>query len=163
MTRRIVLFMAILIATFSGPAPVVAKEVDFAPQVWVTPGFVSHHFDRDKGYRDGNPGLGAEVMLQRDHTVLAGTFINSDSERSHYAVYQWRPLHWTVFGLDLGAGIAGGVFDGYPHYRNGGWFPAALPMGSLEGKGFGVNFTVLPNIPNRMHGAFVIQFKLRAW
>ena len=61
------------------------------------------------------------------------------------------------------AGIAIGGFDGYPRYRNGGWFPAALPMLAVEGERAGVNLYFVPTIANRLNGALAIQFKLRVW
>ena len=63
-----------------------AKEAEAEPQVWLNPGFMSRHFNRDKGYREDNPGLGAEVVINPDHTLLAGSFINSDRARSRYGV-----------------------------------------------------------------------------
>lgn len=132
-------------------------------QVWINPGIYSIHFDRDKNLRDNNIGLGAEVLLAKNHGVMAGTFINSNRERSRYAAYQWRPLHWEVAGLNVSAGITAGVFDGYPNYRNGGWFAAAMPLLSIEGTRFGVNLGIVPTIANRLDGALAVQFKIRAW
>ena len=40
---------------------------------------------------------------------------------------------------------------------------AALPLLALEGERFGMNLTVMPNIPNRISGAVVVQFKFRLW
>lgn len=134
-----------------------------APQVWLNAGTYSYHFNRDKNFRENNTGLGAEVWLGDDHGLMAGTFMNSDDERSHYAAYQWRPLHWQPAGVHIGAGITLGAFDGYPRYRNGGWFPAALPVVSVEYKRVGVNFFFVPTIPDRLDGAISIQLKLRVW
>jgi len=136
---------------------------EFSRQVWLSPGIYSRHFDRDKNLRDGNPGLGIEVALARDHAVMAGTFINSNDARTRYGAYEWRPLHWQWAGLNVGAGIIVSAFDGYPNYHNGGWFVAPLPVVSIEGKRFGVNLSVLPTIENRLDGAIAIQFKLRVW
>lgn len=140
-----------------------ATAEDFSPQVWLNPGLYSMHFNRNKDFRENNIGFGAEVMLTDDHVLMAGSFINSDRQRSHYGLYQWRPLHWQVYGVKVGAGIAAGAFDGYPKYKDGGWFPAALPLLSVEGERFGANFALIPNIPNRMSGAVAIQVKLRVW
>lgn len=140
-----------------------AMSAEFSPQVWVTPGIYAWHFNRSKNLRDDNVGLGAEVALAEDHSVMAGSYINSNRERSHYAAYAWRPLHWQPADLQVSAGILVSAFNGYSHYRNGGWFIAPLPMLSVEGRYIGVNFTVIPTISNRLDGAFAIQVKLRVW
>ena len=86
-----------------------------------------------------------------------------DLWRTRYGAYQWRPLHWRVAGLDVGAGVALGAFDGYPNYRHGGWFVAPLPVLAIEGTRFGVNLSVIPTIRNRLDGALAVQVKLRVW
>ncbi|MGA8005826.1 MAG: hypothetical protein WCA17_06980, partial [Burkholderiales bacterium] len=118
-------------------------------------------FDRSKHLRDDNVGLGIEVALAPDHSVMAGSFINSNRARSRYAAYAWRPLHVRYAGLDFDAGVVVGAFDGYPNYKGGGWFVAPLPLVSVEGKRFGVNLSVIPTLKNRVDGALSIQFKLR--
>jgi hypothetical protein len=133
------------------------------PQVWLNPGIYSQHFDTSKHLRNNNIGFGAEVALARDHLLMAGSFINSNRARTHFAAYQWRPLHWKLAGLDVGAGIAVGAFDGYPNYRNGGWFVAPLPLLSIEGRRLGVNIALIPTIANRFDGALAVQLKLRVW
>jgi hypothetical protein len=87
--------------------------------------------------------------------------LNSENERSHYAGYQWRPLHWQPFGLDTSAGLAITAIDGYPTTNNGGWFLAGMPMVAIEGRRVGVNLILLPNFK---HGAALgAQLKLRVW
>ena len=107
------------------------------------------HFDSSKGLWNNNIGLGAEAVLTSGHLLMAGSFINSNRQRSHYAGYPWRPLHWQLAGLNVGAGIAVSAFDGYPNYRNRGWFIAPLPMLSVEGKTFGANISLIPTVANR--------------
>lgn len=155
---------AAIIAVFAAVGmPSLAMSAESSPQVWVTPGIYSWHFDRSKDLRDNNVGLGAEVALTDDHIVMGGTFINSNRARSHYAAYEWRPLHWQPAGLKVSAGMVIGAFDGYPNYRDGGWFVAPLPMLSVEGRYLGVNLGIIPTIKNRMDGALAIQIKLRVW
>lgn len=153
----------VCLAPFGASALADASSADFPTQVWINPGIYSIHFDRDKNLRDNNIGLGAEVLFTNDHGAMAGSFINSNRTRSHYAAYQWRPLHWDVAGLNVSAGIVAGAFDGYPNYRNGAWFAAAMPLLSVEGRRFGVNFGVVPTITNRLDGAFAVQLKFRVW
>lgn len=156
--------LAIICAALSGAAvQSTAMAADFAPQVWVNPGIYSHHFNRDKGLRENNIGIGAEVLLTDDHALMGGSFINSDRQRSNYGLYEWRPLHWQVSSAKVSLGIAAGAFDGYPKYRNGAWFAAALPLLSVEGERLGMNIALIPNIPNRLSGAVAIQVKLKVW
>ncbi len=131
------------------------------PQVWISPGIYSRHFDTSKNLRNDNPGPSVEVAAARRHAFLAGSYINSNRQRTYYAVYAWRALHWQVAGVDLNAGVALGAFDGYPNYRNGGWFVAPLPLLAVEGRHLGVNLSIIPTIENRLDGAFSIQAKLR--
>ena len=140
-----------------------AGPEEFSPRVWLSPGIYSQHFDSSKHLRNDNPGLSVEVALARDHALIGGSYINSNRARTHYGAYQWRPLHWQLAGLDVGAGLALGAFDGYPHYRNGGWFVAPLPVLAVEGRRFGVNLSVIPTIRNRLDGALAVQVKLRIW
>jgi hypothetical protein len=140
-----------------------AEDVQSSRQVWINPGFFSWHFDRSKDFREDNWGVGVEVVLAPDHAVMAGNFINSDGERSRYAAYQWRPLHWRPWDIDVSAGIALGAFDGYPNVNAGGWFIAPLPILAIEGKRLGLNLSIVPTIDDRIHGAVVVQIKLRVW
>lgn len=132
------------------------------PQVWLNPGFLSYHADRESDLREKNVGIGAEAVLAPDWGLYAGNFINSQNFRSHYAMVQWRPLHWQPHGVNTSVGLIAGAIDGYPKYRDGGWYYGALPMVFFEGKRFGVNFTV---VPGRTEGGRLaaIQLKLRVW
>ncbi len=141
-----------------------AISAEYSPQVWINPGLYSYHFERNKNFRDNNVGAGVEVLLAKNHGVMAGTFINSDRARSRYVAYQWRPLHWEPFeSFSVIAGVVLGAFDGYPRMRNGDWFVAPLPLLAVEGKRFGANFTVVPKYGDRLHGAVAIQLKLKVW
>jgi hypothetical protein len=162
-TSRVRVLPWLCIAFFASAAHAETKPEETFPQVWLNPGIYSHHFDSSKGLRNNNIGLGAEVRLASDHALMAGTFINSNRQRSHYATYQWRPLHWQWAGLDIGAAIAVGGYDGYPNYRNGAWFVAPLPMLTVEGKTFGANISVIPTVANRFDGALAVQVKMRVW
>ena len=131
------------------------------PQIWLNPGIYSQHFDSGKGLRNNNVGFGAEALLARDHLLMAGSFINSNNARTRFGAYQWRPLHWRFSGFEIGAGIALGAFDGYPNYRDGGWFVAPLPVLAIEGTRLGVNLSFIPTVKNRFDGALAVQVKLR--
>ena len=65
--------------------------------------------------------------------------------------------------IDVHAGIAVAAFDGYQNVNDGGWFVAPLPLLAVEGRRFGANFTIVPTISDKVHGAVVLQLKLRVW
>jgi hypothetical protein len=138
-----------------------AKAQENAPQVWVNGGLLSYHFNRNNDYREKNWGLGAEAVLAPDHAVILGTYLNSENRRSDYLGYQWRPLHWQPLGVDVSAGVALSLIDGYPTTNNEGWFLAPLPVLAIEGKRVGVNLILVPNF-NR-GAALAAQLKLKVW
>ena len=140
-----------------------AIEAKGEAKVWLNPGLYSLHFDRDKDLRDDNLGFGVEAVLAPQHALGAGTFINSNRERSRYVAYAWRPLRWNIGGVDFLGGVIVGAFDGYPRYRDGGWFVAPLPLLAVEGRRLGVNLSVIPTIRDRLNGAIAVQLKLRIW
>lgn len=156
--RRPAVAMACLIVALLASSAAVRAE-DAKASVWLSPGFLSYHFDRSAGFREDNIGFGAEVNLPRQTMVQAGSYINSDRQRTHYAGGAWSPVELGPLRL----GIYAGAFDGYPLMRNGGWFLAALPMLSYRGERVGANLTVIPNYANKLHGAIVGQILLRVW
>ena len=131
--------------------------------MWVNPGFYSQHFKSGGNFRSDNWGVGAEMVLAPDHAVLAGSFINSDSTRSKYGAYWWRPLHWKFNEVGMHVGVVAAALDGYPNYRNGGWFIAPLPAVAIEGGRVGANVMLVPTIKNRVQGAIALQLKIRVW
>ncbi len=137
---------------------------DDAPlQVWLNAGIYSWHFDRDLDLRENNSGLGVEVVASRDYVWLAGSIINSERQRTHYAGLQWRPLHWRPTGLEVSAGLIFAALDGYPRMRDGGWFVTALPVLAVEGERLGLNLSIIPTIRDQVSGAVALQLKLRVW
>lgn len=140
-----------------------AEDGRLVQQVWVNPGFLSRHFERDKGFREDNWGVGAEAVLKPDHAVMAGNYLNSNGDRSNYLAYLWRPLHWRPDGIEVSAGITIGAFDGYQNANNGGWYVVPVPLLAVEGRRLGANFTIWPTIKDRVPGAIVVQLKLRVW
>lgn len=157
------LLVFVFAAWFGSSVQAADAPEKYFPQVWLNPGNFAYHFDRHKDLREDDTGLGAELALADNHVLAAGSFINSNRRRSRYGAYYWRPLHWRPAGVNVHAGIAVGAFDGYPNYRNGAWFPAALPMLAIEGERVGVNIFFVPTIKNRLDGAIAVQFKLRVW
>jgi hypothetical protein len=159
------LLAASLAAATALALPVKAEEPPSPPlRVWVNPGFYAYHFSRDKGLRDRNFGLGVEVETSPRYVFMAGSYANSNGPRSHYAGILWRPLEWRgAWGLRIAGGVAVTAIDGYPNYRNGGWFVAPLPLLSIEGERLGLNLALIPTLRNRTDGALALQVKLRVW
>lgn len=138
-------------------APFMKRKTD----VWINAGLLSYHFDRDKDYREFNYGVGAEALFSRDHGAMAGIVKNSESQTTRYLGYQYRPFHWRPGGVDVSAGLALALLDGYPSMNGKGWFFAPLPMISVEGKRLGANFILIPNLKHG--GAVAMQLKLKVW
>jgi len=128
-----------------------------ANRLWLNAGFYSAHFDTDKGLRNANPGLGLEYRLNSDWRATAGRFTNSDSAHSSYVGAYYQP--WTVSGLKLG--VVAGAFNGYPKAFDGGWFPAVLPVATLEQGHWGLNVALVPPLKDRLYGAVSFQLKYR--
>jgi hypothetical protein len=154
---RWLLQATLCVFAFVGPA---SAQEGHATKVWLNPGFYSHHF-RQGDYREDNYGIGAEIDITPKHSFLAGSFINSDRERSHYAGYHWRPWHWNPAGVDVSTGVIFGMIDGYSNTHNGKWFPAAFPSLSAEYGIFGANLFFIPSSKNG--SVLALQLKLRVW
>lgn len=128
-------------------------------QVWLNAGFYSYHFQRDKNLNDSNPGIGVEYRFSSVASATAGRFYNSDRAYSNYAGVYYQPV--AVGPVRLG--VVAGAFSGYPKMRDGGWFPAVVPMLSFEYQRVGVNVALVPSYRDRLYGALSIQFKVKAW
>ena len=152
--RRVSVLLALLL---------VGGVAEAETQLWVNLGVYSVHFDRSKDLRENNVGFGVEAVLTPRHSAGVGTFINSNRERSRYVAYAWRPWQWNVGSVHVLAGVIVGAFDGYPRYRDGGWFVAPLPLVAVEGRRLGVNLSLVPTVRDRLDGAIAIQVKLRVW
>jgi len=136
-----------------------AVKPPFQQQVWLDAGFLSYHFeDRDK-LNAYNWGFGAAWRFTEDFSLVAGTYHNSMRDQSTYAALAWQPLHLGPFRL----GLLAGVIRGYPDVNNGGWFPMALPVISVEYGRVGVNLVVVPSTRATGTGSLSFQIKVRVW
>lgn len=142
--------------SFAGPGFEWAENKPMS-ELWVNPGMISYHYQRDKNLNDFNPGLGFEYRFSTTSSLTAGVFYNSDREYSRYAGMYWQPV--TFDKIRLGAVVGG--FDGYPKMKNGGWFLAAIPVVTYESGDFGLNFGLVPHYKDRLYGALSFQFKYR--
>ena len=128
-----------------------------ARQLWLDSGFATYHFDRDKDLNGANGGIGVEYRWRGDLALTVGRFYNSDRQYSSYAGAIWQPF--AIGPMRLGAVIAG--FNGYPHMRDGGWFPAVIPVATIEYQRFGVNFGFVPTYKDRLYGGLSVQLKFK--
>jgi len=149
-----------VVANEGAAAPAVpAAKPPFKQQVWLDAGFLSYHFeDRDK-LDPYNWGFGAAWRFTEDFTLVAGTYHNSMRDQSTYAALAWQPLHLGPFRL----GLLAGVIRGYPDVNNGGWFPMALPVISVEYGRVGVNLVIVPSTRATGTGSLSFQIKVRVW
>ena len=137
--------------TFTPVEPVPAHEF------WLDSGFATYHFDRDKNLNGNNTGIGAEYRFRGDLAATAGRFYNSDRAYSNYAGAIWQPF--ALGPVRLGAVFA--MFDGYPRMRDGGWFPALIPVATLEYQRVGVNVGFVPSYKDRLYGGLSVQLKFK--
>lgn len=128
-------------------------------EVWLNPGFLSYHWDRDKDLNGDNYGLGAEYRFSTVASVTAGEFYNSDRKTSKYLGLYYQPIG--IGPVRFGAVVGG--FNGYPKEKNGGWFPALIPVASYDYKMVGLNLSFVPSYQNRLYGALSFQFNLRVY
>jgi hypothetical protein len=97
------------------------------------------------------------TTLNENWSVTAGRFINSNNAYSNYAGAYYLPFYWGRWK----AGVVGGTFNGYPNAFDGGWFPAILPVVTVEGECFGLNIALVPPLKDRLYGAVSFQLKLK--
>lgn len=128
-------------------------------EFWLNPGFYSYHFEKNKQLNDSNFGLGGEYRYSTVNSVAAGVFRNSERHTTRYVSWVWQPL---AFGpVRLGAAVA--AIDGYPRVNKGGWFPAAVPVVSVEYKRVGANLIVIPTYKDKLYGSLSLQVKFKVF
>ena len=134
-------------------------KIDAAPksEFWLDTGFATAHFDSDKDLNGANKGLAAEYRFSGTMAATAGRFHNSDRQWSNYAGVIWQP--YAVGQVRVGLALA--AFDGYPHMRGGGWFPAAIPTLTYEYQRVGVNVGIIPTYRDRLYGGVSVQLKFK--
>ncbi|MFC0133361.1 hypothetical protein CR105_07345 [Massilia eurypsychrophila] len=155
--KPLLLALALLCPPVQGSDYFTRIEPKPLAELWLASGFGTLHFKRDNDLNGANVGIGAEYRLRGDMTLTAGRFSNSDRENSTYLGAIWQP--YAIGPLRLGVVVA--AFNGYPRMRGGGWFPAALPVATLEYQRFGVNFGFVPSYKERLYGGLSVQLKLR--
>jgi hypothetical protein len=153
--------IALVAAGMLALTPAGAADGDFDPHVWLNPGVFSHHFKQDREYREKNYGLGVEVFLTPRHGLIAGSFMNSNDERSRYVGYHWRPLQLAFDRLRFSGGLVVSLIDGYSDVRDGKTFPLVVPALSAEYRILGAHLIF---VPHKEHSsALALQLRLRVW
>lgn len=156
MTRSPARALSVLGMALCASASAQALDLDLR-KAWINPGFYSYHLQRDKDLNNVNTGLGFELPLTDTYSVTAGVFHNSDRATSHYVGVYAMPYRLGPFK----AGAVIGGFNGYPRAFDGGWFPAILPVISMEGRQLGLNISFVPTVGDKLHGAVSFQLKYR--
>ena len=153
---------SILLAACCAALPCDAAGTEpFKTEVWLNGGVLSYHFRHDKDYREENWGFGGQVLFAPRHSVLAGTYLNSENSRSRYFGYAYRPFIREQNGVRVSVGVAFAAVDGYPSTRDGKWFPAAIPTLNVEGRRVGASVLLLPNF--KQGPALAFELKLKVW
>ena len=141
--RVLALVLALVV---SGPA---------IAQTWLVGTVASYHFDRSQNYNERNLGFGFEYGVTRETRIVGGTYRNSVFQRSTYLGSAWTPL-------ELGptrAGLVLGAVDGYPGANDGGFFPMAALLGTLEIDRVGVNLLAAPRWRDKSPAVLGLQIK----
>ncbi len=139
--------------------PLAAPADEQPAELWLNPGFYSHHFQKERHLNNDTSGFGAEYRFSTVSAVTAGIFHNSNWSTSRYLAYYWRPV--TVGTMRLGAIM--GTADGYPGTRKGGWFPVVLPTVNVEYGRVGMNVFYIPSVGDSVNGSITFQLNLRIY
>jgi len=127
-------------------------------QVWISPGGISYHQDRDAGYRERNAGVILEAR-QGDHAVMAGTYRNSFNADSKIIGYRYTAARWG----DFGAGGTIGVVDGYPA-NEGRIVPYAAPSAFWERGPINLTVFMIPPLSEKIGGGLIgATVSVRVW
>ena len=62
-------------------------------QLWINPGMISYHFQKDQNLNNGNWGAGLEYRFNAVTSLTAGHFYNSDRDYSNYAGMHYQHRH----------------------------------------------------------------------
>ncbi len=145
--------------TFAGDGQKLFNVVESKPvsEFWLNPGFYSFHFKKKDQLNSSNFGLGGEYRFSTVSAVAVGGFRNSDWHSSRYVTWVWQPV--AAGPVRLGAAL--GAIDGYPRMGNGGWFPAIVPVASVEYKRVGANLILIPTYKDKLYGSLSLQVKVK--
>lgn len=118
---------------------------------WLVISGASHHFGPGK-YNETNTGLGVEINVNEDLSVLAGGYRNSYEKESYYLGAGYTPIR--IGQIRLGA--VAGLFTGYVKKVT----PVAMGLIAWEGNKYGLNLLYLPKYRD-FDGLVAAQLKVR--
>jgi hypothetical protein len=147
----------ISLANSYGPIEIV--EPSAKSELWINPGLISYHFDKNKDFNAVNFGIGVEYKFSSTTFLTAGQYHNSYHNLTHYIGAFWQPIK--VGPVQMGFVMGG--FNGYTNTNNGGWFPAVVPALSVEGQSVGLNILIIPSIQNHIAGSIAFQVKFKVF
>lgn len=139
-------------------AALLATTPAAAGELWLHTGGVSKH-ESSNPRDETNPGLGLEYRLDGRWAVSAGTFHNSFSRQSTYALVNWTPLQRGRFRF----GLTGGAVTGYQKKKlglHGQAIPVVLPTMDLTAGRFSMALIAAPPLGDASHGSVMALFKV---
>jgi hypothetical protein len=137
--------------------PATGTKPALMSKLWFDAGLLSYHpTDKTHQFNDLNYGFGLEYEKSPRLAFAAGEYRNSVRHNSYYGMVEYKPLHIGP----VHAGVAGGTINGYPDMFHGKFFPAAMPLASVEEKHVGANFVYIPSVKGVVP-ALSMQLKVR--
>lgn len=128
---------------------------------------IGNHGGIDRRFNADNQGLGVEMTVSENASVIAGAYVNSYNRQTLYAGVAYTPLKTSIGPVDLSAGVVGGVATGYARYApdiSSGPFTPVLGLHFSAAVGAtGFNLTVMPPArgPNGVTAlAFAAKFEI---
>ncbi len=147
MDKWVLLALAAVVAWFC----IGLRDAQAQEQLWIGFGGPSKHTSGDSNDNERNFGLGFQRSIDREDRwrLVAQTFRNTQRIDSAAVGVAYSPWRW-----QLGDGVtarlgtfAGGAVGYKPHLI---W--AALPTASLEGRHFGVDYVLAPEMGGNSKG-----------
>lgn len=156
------LLSALLLLAWAGPATAAADPCRAG--WWADAMLGSYHIHPYREFDEFNPGAGAECWVSPHWAAAAGYFRNSLDRPSFYAGAVFAPqiLDWRWIRLTA----MGGVISGYNFGRfglggrNNGTGPVLAPAVMTQFGRFGINFILIPPIPQD-HLPFTVGFQIK--
>jgi hypothetical protein len=137
------LAIALLVAFFCRPA----RAAD--DSLWVMTGFNSWHTNEGHWHnRQNNDGIGLSYEMPHDLNIVAGTYIDSNNNRSNYLGATYEPVD--ILGIHVG--VLGGYVSGYSFAKI---IPPVIPTASYEYRRVGINLIWVPTVVT------AVQLKIR--
>lgn len=142
--RRALLYLALGYLLAFVTVPLVAMVANAQSYLVATIG--SYHFDRDKEYREFNPGLGLEHRFNSEWSISGGFFRNSFDRHTNYGFIGYTPMEIAGWRAGVVTGLVSGYEDGLAPWFTG---IATRDYGSI-----GINIVFAP-------AAIALQIKVR--